>query len=266
MKSITNLATTITMRMAALTTIAVLASTLSLTPSAHAASLLDKVQQLLGKKQTTSQTVAPAVNNDTAKLKQIIASGDAEINRRLQALTRLNTEITAAVHLNTSDKTTLQSEVNSSISSLAALKTKLDADTSLSVAKTDAASIATEYRVYALVVPKVHLIKLADDIQATDTKLSDTASKLQTRLAKEKASGKDTSALETKLTDMTAQIAAAQNIAGNVETKIVGLQPSDYNSDHKILSGYGSQLRTARSNDQSAYTEAKAIISTLKTL
>ena len=265
-KSIANITSAAALRIVALTTIAVLASTLSLTPSAHAMSLFDRVQQLLGRNQSTAQNSTPAVSNDSAKLKQIIASGDAEITRRLQALARVNADISAAVHLSSTDKSTLQNEVNTAINGLNTLKTKLDGDISLSTTKTDAASIMTEYRVYALVVPKVHLIKLADDIQATDTKLSDTAGKLQIRLAKEKSAGKDTSALEAKLTDLNAHIAAAQNIAGNVETKIVDLQPSDYNSDHKVLSGYGEQLRTARSDDQSAFTEARDIINTLKTL
>lgn len=251
---------------AMLVTITALASTFTFAQSAHATSLLDRVQQLLSGKQQTAGRDTTSAASDTTKLKLIISSGDREIARRLQSLSRLSTEITSAAHLTASSKTALQNEVNSAVSGLNTLKTKLDNDKTVSSAKADAQSIMNEYRVYALIVPKVHLIKLADDIQATDGKLSDLANKLQTRIATEKTSGKDVSALESKLTDMNAQIAAGQNIAGNVETKIIGLQPSDYNSDHKILAGYSAKLKAARTDNQAAYADAKAIIDTLKTL
>ncbi|MDB5184097.1 MAG: hypothetical protein JWO07_778, partial [Candidatus Saccharibacteria bacterium] len=131
---------------------------------------------------------------------------------------------------------------------------------------TDAASILTEYRVYALVTPKIHLIKMADDIQATDTQLTTIAGKLQTRIDAAKTAGKDVTNLQKQLTDLQAQIAAAQNIAGNVEVKIIALQPTNYNTDHKILSGYEAQLKNARSDNQAAYNDAKNIVNTLKTL
>ena len=109
------------------------------------------------------------------------------------------------------------------------------------------------------------MIKLADDIQVTDTKLTALATKLEQRITAAKSASKDVSVLETKLTDMRAQIAAGQNIAGNVETKVTSLQPSDYNSDHKILSGYGDQLRSARNDNQAAYSDVKDILNILKT-
>ena len=239
-------------------------SAFTLTQSAHAESIMDRFKQLVNSKKVTPMPVKSTVAS--ASVQRIISRGNAEINRRLQTLDKLNSLINSATHLTASDKSSLQSEVNSTISGLSALKTKLDSDTTVAAARTDAQSIYTEYRVYALVVPKIHLIKLADDIQATDNKLTSLAGKLQDRITSAQSSGKDVDTLQKELTDLNAQIAAAQNIAGNIETKVITLEPSDYNTDHKVLSGDSAQLKTARSDDQTAFNDAKNITNQLKTL
>lgn len=244
-----------------LTTIAAtLGTTLVVTPTASAEgfSLFQQVRNLFGDNQDSKK--------GGNSLQAVIGRGDAEIIRRLSSLQQLATLINNATHLSATDKTTLTNEVNAEISSLTALKTKLDSEKTLTAARNDLRDIVTEYRVYALVAPKIHLIKQADDIQATDDRLTELAAKLQTRIAAEKTAGKDVSTLTTKLTDMNAQIAAAQNIVGNIESKVISLQPSDYNSDHKLLAGYSDQLKTAHADDQAAYADAKSIVETLKTL
>jgi hypothetical protein len=259
----TNKNISIALRATMLVTITALTSTFTLTQSASAKGF-DFFEQV--RDAVSSSQSSKTGSSDAAKLKLIISRGDAEINRRLQTLAHLNNDINASVHLSAANKVALTTQVNNTSNSLNTLKAKLDGDTTIAAARADAQSILTEYRVYALVVPKIHLIKMADDIQATDSKLSTVAGKLQTRINAAKTAGKDVSALEAKLTDMNAEIAAGQNIAANVETKVIVLQPSDYNSDHKILSVYSSQLKTARSDNQAAFNDAKSIINTLKTL
>lgn len=211
--------------------------------------------------QTAAQTAA-----QQTKLQTIITRGDQEIARRLASLTALTAKISAATKLTPSDKATLNTEVSTTTSGLTTLKAKLDAETTVDAARTDAQSILTEYRVYALVLPKVHLVKVADDIQAADTKLTTLAQTLQTRITTDKSAGKDVSALQTKLDDMNANIASAQAAASKIETGVIGLQPSDYNTDHALLSGDNTQLKTAHTDNQTAVTDAKSIAASLKSL
>ena len=119
---------------------------------------------------------------------------------------------------------------------------------------------------YALVAPKIGLIKVADDQQATETKLIALSQKLQTRITAAQQAQKDVTSLQNQLTDLNAKVAAAQAISTKVESSVIGLQPTDYNSDHAVLSGYNDQLKTARSDNQAAIADAKSIINSLKTL
>ncbi|HXE10315.1 MAG TPA: hypothetical protein VN554_02715 [Verrucomicrobiae bacterium] len=216
---------------------------------------------------TTNTAASDAGNQaDQAKIKAIINKGDREINRRLTTLNTLSNKINGAQKLTSSDKNSLSNEVSTEISGLTALKTKLDADSDLATAKADAQSIFSDYRVYALVVPKVQLVKAADDQQVAEGKLTDLATKLQSRLTNAKNSGKDVTDLQNTLNDMTAKTTAAQQISSSVESSIINLQPSDYNSDHQLLSGYRDKLKTAQSNIKAATTDSQTVVNGLKKL
>ena len=214
---------------------------------------------------------ATGTNTDTAakqaaRLSLIKSRGDGEITRRLSTLSNLGGRINATTKLSASDKATLVAEVDSTTNGLNTLKTQLDADTTLDAAHTDAQSILNEYRVYALVRPKIHLIITADGQQVVEGKLTTLAGKLQTRLSTAKTTGKDVTSLQIKLDDMTKQTAAAQSISSAVQAAVLPLQPSDFNADHGILAGYQAQLSKAHVAIEAAYNDAQAVITGLKNL
>jgi len=199
-------------------------------------------------------------------LADIQQKGDAEINRRLGQLNKLDGIIAAATHLTPSDQAYLTAEVNAEVSGLTALETKLNAETTLSAAIADAQNIFTEYRVYALVTPKVWLVKTADDQQSVEAKLSTLSGKLQSRITADQNAGKNVTSLQGTLNSMNTQISDAQSISSSVEATVLPLQPADYDTDHSILSGYRSKLQTAQSDDQTADSDATTIVTGLKSL
>jgi len=200
------------------------------------------------------------------RLQTIISKGDQEVTRRLTTLNTLMSKINAATRLTASDKAALSNEVTTTINGLTSLKTTLDAETTLTAARTDVQSIYTEYRVYALVAPKIGLIKVADDQQVVESKLTALAQKLQTRITALQQAGKDVSSLQASLSDMTNKTTAAQAISSQIQSKVINLQPTDYNSDHALLSGDRDQLKTAHDDNQAAYNDAKTIVASLKTM
>lgn len=200
------------------------------------------------------------------RLQLIISRSDLEINRRLAKLQALSSKINAATKLTSSDKAAITNEVNAAISGLQALKTKIDTDTTLADARVDAKSIVTEYRVYALIMPKVALLRAADAQQASEDKLSSLADKLQTAITAKKDAGKDVTALQASLDNMRSKIADARSVSTTVQSKVLPLQPTDYNSDHAVLSGYASQLKTAHLGNADALALAKQIAKDLKAL
>jgi hypothetical protein len=66
---------------------------------------------------------------DQARLQRIINRGNNEISRRLTTLQGLTNKISSSTKLTADDQASLTDEVNTEISDLTSLKTKLDADT-----------------------------------------------------------------------------------------------------------------------------------------
>jgi NAD-specific glutamate dehydrogenase len=207
-----------------------------------------------------------SASSNQAKLATLIQRGDSEINRRLASLTTESGKISGATKLTASDKTALSSEVSVEVSGLTSVKTTLDSAPDLASAKADAQRIFNDYRVYALLVPKIALVKTADDQQVAESRLSALASKIQSRLTAAQQAKKDITALQTQLNDMTTKLQTAHTISSTMETTVLAFQPSDYNANHSVLSGDRDQLKTAQADNQAALTDAKALVTALKSL
>jgi predicted nucleic acid-binding Zn-ribbon protein len=215
---------------------------------------------------TTKNSTANTQAAKQAALQNIISKGDQEIERRLTSLSTLTNKVNDATKLTPDNKSTLSSEVSSTSSGLTSLKSQLDSQTTVAAAVADAKDIYTEYRVYALVAPKINLVKVADDQQVVQAKLTSLAQKLQTRITADQHASKNVTTLESEISDMNSNIRTAQAISSNIESSVINLQPSDYNSNHALLSGDDARLVTAHSDDKAALTDAKNIVSSLKNL
>jgi len=231
-------------------------STLSTTSSAKASAAAAAA--------ATAATTATAAQ--TQRLSNLQTKGGAEIQLRLTNLTKLKTTVADAKHMTAADKTSLTNEITTEITGLTALQTQLKGETTVTAALTDVQSIFTEFRVYALIDPKVRLMKVADDQQTIEATLASLAGKLQTRITKDKTAGKDVAAMQTTLDSMNSEIASTKAMSVDAETKVIALQPSDYDADHTILKQYDTELKTAHADCHVAHKDALTIINDLKSL
>jgi len=197
------------------------------------------------------------------RLEYIKSRANLEIDRRLERLRKLDSAISGATRLTETNKSTLTTEVNSEIAGLTRLQQQIDSDTDTDTARIDAQAIFNDYRVYALILPKVWLVRVADDQQVVESKSNILSGKLQTRINQAQNKGRDVTAMQVSLNDMIAKTVAAQKLSSMVEEKVLPLQPTDYNNDHTILSGYRDQLKTAHANNKAAFADAKSIVQNL---
>lgn len=194
------------------------------------------------------------------------AVGDCEINRRLATLTDLSAKIAASKVITSSDAAALQSEIGSTRTGLTSLKATIDTETNLTALKADVTKIATDYRVYLLLVPQANLVNAADGVLATQAKFTDINTKLTAAIAAAKAAGKDTTAAQTALDAMNASVAAAVGLATPLPASLLALTPAQYNGGTAgpILAAARTALGTARTDLKSAVASAKACRDALK--
>ena len=188
------------------------------------------------------------------------AFGDCEIGRRLTTLNDLSSKISASKVMTSSDAAALKSEIGSTSSGLTSLKATIDSSTDVAALKADIVKIATDSRVYVLVVPQVNLVNAADGVLAAQTKFADVNTKLTAAIAKAKAAGKDTTAAQSHLDAMNAAVTAAVGLASPVPAALLPLTPAQYNGGTAgpILASARTALGQARDKLKVALAEAKA--------
>jgi hypothetical protein len=154
-----------------------------------------------------------------------------------------------------SEKNSIKSEIQSEITKLNALKSKIDSDTDLATIKTDLKSITEGSRIYALIIPRTNILASVDKINTVATMLETISVKLQVRIDEVKASS--TSATSTRVTEMQTllnniktKIADAKKEALTAQTAVSGLTPD--NGNKTVLDSNNAKIKSARANIKTA--------------
>lgn len=214
-------------------------------------------------------TISPTdgVTTRSAKNPQLInlqERATKEIDRRLAALNLVLTKISAVKKLSATEKTALTTQVQAEISSLTALKTKIAGATDLVTLKVDVATLVTSYRVFALFIPKIHLLAGADVLGQTIDTLTTLSAKLDTRIKEAETSGKVITNLTKLHTEMNESLAEAKKQYESIITNVTPLKPEDYPGNKTTLQDGRELLRTGRKNAGDAAKDARDIITALK--
>lgn len=218
-------------------------------------------------------TTSAAVRRDTVKAEitdqrvtALKEKADKEIERRITALNELIKKIAALKKLPASDKATFTTQIQAEITNLTNLKTKIDADTDIITLRADVKSIVSTYRIFALFLPKIHILVAADMMSETIDRLSQIATKLQVRIQEAKSTGANVIALEAALADMQAKLTDAQKQFDSIETNITSLTPDGYPGNKSTLVNARGLLKTGRLNLIAAQQDAQVIIKGLRVL
>ena len=209
-----------------------------------------------------------SASRTTPTVESLRAFGDCEIGRRLTTLGTLAGKVSGSKALTSSDAAALSSEISSTVSGLNALKTTIDGETAIAALKADVAKIATQFRVYLVVVPQVHLVSAADGVLATQAKFAQINTNLSARIAKAKAAGKDVTAAQADLDAMNSQVSTAIGLATGLPAKLLALTPAQYNAGTAgpVIASARTALTTARNDVKAAVAKAQACRAALKAL
>lgn len=177
------------------------------------------------------------------------AAADKELDRRITALNALITRVNAIQRISVDQKSSLVAQIQTNINELTTLKAKIDADTDAATLKTDKQSIVTQYRIFALLMPKVEIMAHADAILQLATQMSANSATFQTTIQQ---SGKDVSSIQSIVTDRQAKIADAITQAQNAISAVSALTPTGYPANKATLESARTMLQTARKDLRTA--------------
>lgn len=184
-----------------------------------------------------------AVGAKPATLAQYIAVGDCLIQKRDTDLSSGVNRLASIVKLSATDKTTLQNNLEDTITTLAGIKAHLDADTSATTAATDYHSIFGSVRVYLLVLPRTWIVAAADRMETIAGELSSISSALTTRANALPAGSQKDQALAL-IVSLNTDISTANSDGANAISSVMPLQPDQ--GDQSIATSNHTTLVNAR--------------------
>ncbi len=208
---------------------------------------------------------ATAKDNGVGNLRKL---GDCEIDRRLDTITKLQSRVADAAGLTAGDRDALRSQLTADTSGLTALRAAIDGETDVQALKADLKKIATDFRIYLLMVPKVADVIAAENELAAVARLGTQATKLQARIDADKAAGKDVSGAQADLSAMTAKVAQVSPLVAGIPAAVLPLTPTQYNAGtaKPILVSSRTSIKSGRGLLAGARADARACVAALKAL
>lgn len=171
----------------------------------------------------------------------------AAIDLRLHWLDTLTTQIGAASRLTADHRNALLGKVSADRTGLTNLRSQIEADDDGATFRQHAQQIVTDYRVYLLLTPQVHLTMIADAEEEADAHLSIAADKLA-------AAGKDVTAVRN-------DVSAAKAKIDPVVAQVLALAPSGYPGNRSTLTAARDALRSAAAEIKAGAAAARSLVS-----
>ncbi len=186
----------------------------------------------------------------------------AAITRRLLALEHLSSAANSLARLDETQRADLTAQLQVQISGLTSLNAKILGATNEATLRADAQKIVTDYRVYALTVPKARGVVVAD----IELNAADRLTRLADRLAAtiDQIKGKDTTQASADLESLRARLDTVTSAVGPLPAGLLALTPADYPANQPVLEQTRQTLRTGRANLADAASLARVVIADLK--
>ncbi len=187
-----------------------------------------------------------------------ITLGDQLIAERRTSLTNLGSKITERLNdqLITSDQASvLQADVSTNASGLAALQTKLNAETNAPAARQDVVNIFLQFCIYAVVLPRDYRRLYLDIAVNVDAKLRDLGEKLKQAIRGAPAS--EQGQLNTLYNDYIAQLTTAESQFDLAQSDFPALTPSNFNYNRSAYDSSLNSLKTAEHSIHSIHDALK---------
>lgn len=206
-----------------------------------------------------SEQTAAKTQLDANRVTDLKQRATTEITRRIIFLTELSKKIDALKKLTTIQKNDLKVQIQTQIDGLNDLQAEINADTDLTILKTDVKSIVNGYYIFAFFRVKISLLVAANRMATTTDTLNIVYSKLQTRINEEETKDTDVTALNVLLSDMLVKINSAKTQYDAAQTELNSLIAQGFPGNKSTLLVARTKLKQGEKDLRAAYQDAVKI-------
>lgn len=157
----------------------------------------------------------------------------------------------------------LSGMVTSDQSGLKNLRSKIESDTTAAELKADCGLIVTDYRVYAVLEPQIHLVSAADRTEHVDAQLTGISAELKAAIANSDISPVLKQSAEQSLDDLNSKISQSEQAVNPVASEVLALTPAGYPGNASTLAAARNSLQTSRAALDGAVADIQAVLKDL---
>jgi hypothetical protein len=182
------------------------------------------------------------------------------IDKRLATIDDLEAAIDRSQTVHPGHAGQLNGELRGSAAGLESLAGKIRAADDIETLRELIPQIFEDYRIYAVVAPKVHLVLAADAAGAVADRLQEATGSLGDVLNRLEENGIDVAEAEALLIEMERLVAAGAGSAAVVPGMVLGLTPADYPGSTETLRSAQAKLQSAGADLRAAGENAREIV------
>jgi hypothetical protein len=203
-------------------------------------------------------TVSVDGREHTRTIDEIKARAMAAIEKRLTALDRIGTRVAADEHVTDDHASQLATHYARAKDGLEALGREIQAAETREELKELVPLIATDYRVFLVIIPKSHEVLVSDRFADGVTRLNGVADAVLNAIERAEEAGFDMTEARRWLAEARDEIGAVERGAVPVAGEVIGLTAADWEEPAKSLLVSGKEkLRTARGDAAEAVDALK---------
>lgn len=189
---------------------------------------------------------------------------NVRIQARLDILNRLQSRVEGDKKLSSGQQSALVAEVQSAVSGLTSLKSKIDSDTTATQALQDIKQIGT-YKAYEVIAPQVREEASIDNLQALSAQLSAKVPQWQTDINNLQSQGKNVSQLQSQLNDISSRLNTVNGLLANDASEVAAVNTSSTNAS-TTFKQVRTDLSTVHSNVQAMRTDLRSMAAEARSL
>ncbi|NIA25074.1 MAG: hypothetical protein GWP04_05845 [Gammaproteobacteria bacterium] len=188
------------------------------------------------------------------------------IDRRLATIDRLRTALNEKGHATSAHKADLFVDLNEAKAGLRTLSREIDAANTIDQLRVLVPKIATDFRIYLVLAPKVHEVIAADTaVWAVNNPATNVYEKLSALVDRADQAGYDVTEAQAALQEMQTHMTKAEAYAAPVPNQVIDLEASDWENPAKSLLRQGrDDLIQARDELRATKDSAKAAAQALR--
>lgn len=187
------------------------------------------------------------------------------IDQRLETIDRLRAAVTAHPHVTGEHQGALLGELGRAEAGLQSLAAQIRAAETLEELRVLVPKIATDFRIYLVVVPKVWEVLGSDTVVAVAARLEGAAGSIAEWIARAEEAGLDVTEAAAHLAEMERHIESAVSLGDPVAEEVLPLTAADWpDPAQRVLTAGKKDLQAARQQLKEAWASGKAAVHALR--